>query len=70
MPCGDMAQAIVYILARFGCANSPKRIAPRLVRFIPVWHKRFREKGGFEPMGVICLGRADFAEGKSVPRWR
>ena len=42
MPCGDMAQAIVYILARFGCAKAPKRIAPRLVRIIPVWHKRGR----------------------------
>ena len=38
MPCGDMAPAIVYILARFGCAKAPKRIAPRLVRIIPVWH--------------------------------
>ena len=31
-------QAIVYILASFGCAKAPKKIAPRLVRIIPVWH--------------------------------
>ena len=37
--CTLMAQAIVYLPARFGCAKAPKRIAPRLVRIIPVWHR-------------------------------
>ena len=40
MPCGDAAQAIVYILSSFGCAKAPKRIALRLVRIIPVWHRK------------------------------
>ena len=43
LPCGDMAQAIVYLPARFGCAKAPKRIAPRLVRIIPVWHREPNE---------------------------
>ena len=42
LPCGDMAQPIVYILANFGCAKAPKRIALRPVCIIPVWHTTTR----------------------------
>ena len=58
LPCGDATPPIVYLPASSDCAKAPKRIAPRLVRIVPIRHTILRfyvRPSFFNTRGVCAL---------------